>query len=180
MKAENLIADRRYGRVLYETAKEANTIESIHDELATLKEVFLDVPQLGNILSDDRLEPFEKVDILHELEKDFSDTVSKFLRVIYEYGRMSEIVEIIDEYEYFYYQDKGILIADVTTVVEITPEQESALAEKIRVMTDSEKVILRKKIDPTILGGMIVNANHRLIDNSVTTRLKEMHKELLS
>ncbi|MGX6961352.1 ATP synthase F1 subunit delta [Vagococcus xieshaowenii] len=180
MKAENLVADRRYGRVLYETAKDENKIEEIHDELNTLREIFEDVPELGNILSDDRLEPFEKVDILHELEKDFSDTVSKFLRVIYEYGRMNELVEIINEYEYFYYKDKGILIADVTTAIDITPEQETALAEKIRVMTESEKVILRKKIDPSILGGMIVNANHRLIDNSVTSRLKEMHKELLS
>ncbi|MGX6978707.1 ATP synthase F1 subunit delta [Vagococcus elongatus] len=180
MKTEALVAGRRYGKILYETAKKENNIESVHDEILVLREIFEDVPELGNILSDDRLEPFEKVDILHELDKEFGDTVSKFLHVIYEYGRMSEIPDIINEFEFFYYQDKGVLVADVTSAVALTEVQEEALAEKIRVMTNSEKVILRQSVDPDILGGIIVNANNRLLDSSVATKLKEMHRELLA
>lgn len=180
MKTEALVAGRRYGKILYETAKKENKIESVHDEIMVLREIFDEVPELGNILSDDRLEPFEKVDILHELDKEFGDTVSKFLHVIYEYGRMREIPDIINEFEFFYYQDKGILVADVTSAIPLSEAQEEALTEKIRVMTNSEKVILRKSVDPDILGGIIVNANNRLLDSSVATKLKEMHRELLA
>lgn len=180
MKAENIIVDRKYGKVLYEIAKTDNIIESIHDELLTLKEVLNEVPELADVLSDDRLEAFEKIEILHELDREFSGTILKFLRTAFEHGRMAEIPEIIDEFELFYYQDKGVLVAEVTSAVPLTETQRVALQEKVRMMTDSGKVILKESVDPNILGGLIVNANHLLIDNSVATVLKEMHKELLS
>lgn len=180
MKAENLVADRRYGKILYDIAKKENHIEPIHDELIELREVFEEVPELGAILSDDRLEPFEKVDILHDLTKQFSDTINKFLNVIYEYGRMRELPQILDEFENLYFEDKGILLAYVTSAVELTEDEDEAIKEKIKSITQSEKVILKKNIDPEIIGGIIVNANHRMLDNSVASKLKEMHKELLA
>ncbi|MBP1044175.1 F0F1 ATP synthase subunit delta [Vagococcus sp. BWB3-3] len=179
MKTENLTIDRRYGKVLYDTSKEEHQLDEIHEELVALREIYEEVPELGRILSDDRLEPFEKVDILHELDKDFGETVSKFLRVIYEYGRMAEIPQIIDEFEHFYYDNKGILVAEVTSAVELTDEQSERIEAEIAKRYDYKKVKLKKKIDPDILGGLIVSANHKVIDNSVKKQLDAMHKELL-
>ncbi|WEG74092.1 ATP synthase F1 subunit delta [Vagococcus intermedius] len=179
MKTENLTIDRRYGRVLYETAKEEKHLDETYQELVVLRDVYEDVPELGQILSDDRLEPFEKVEILHDLDKDFSETVSKFLRVIYEYGRMQEIPQIIEEFEFLYYENKGILLADVTSAIELSDKQDEKLKEKIAKSFDYETVILRKKVDPNILGGLVITAAHKVIDNSVRTQLASMHKELL-
>lgn len=179
MKTENLTIDRRYGRVLYETAKEEKHLDQTHDELVALREIYEDVPELGRILSDDRLEPFEKVDILHELDKEFSETISKFLRVIYEYGRMDEVPQIIEEFEFLYYENKGILVADVTSAVPLTDEQVTNVEAEIAKNFGYQKVILRSKVDPDILGGLIVNAAHKVIDNSVKKQLETMHKELL-
>lgn len=179
MKSENLVIDRRYGKVLYDTSREEHHLDEIHGELMALREIYEDVPELGRILSDDRLEPFEKVEILHELDKDFGETVSKFLRVIYEYGRMDEIPQIIDEFEHFYYDNKGILIAEVTSAIEITDEQAQRLEVEIAKRYDYKKVKLKRKVDPDILGGLIVSANHKVIDNSVRKQLEAMHTELL-
>ncbi|EST90619.1 ATP synthase F1 subunit delta [Vagococcus lutrae] len=180
MKTENIVVDRKYGRILYEIAKKENQIEAIHDELLVLRDIYKEVPEIGQILTDDRLAAFEKADILHELDREFGETISKFLRVIYEYGRMNEIPEIIDEFEFFYYEDKGILVADVTSVVSLSEDEITRLKEEVKAMTDAEKVIIREKLDPSILGGLIVQVDHKMIDNSVKKQLKEMHKELLA
>lgn len=179
MKTKSITIDRRYGKVLYDTSREEHHLDEIHEELMALREIYEEVPELGHILSDDRLEPFEKVDILHELDKDFGDTVSKFLRVIYEYGRMDEIPQIIDEFEHFYYDNKDILVAEVTSAVELTNEQTQKIEVEVAKRYDYQKVLLRKKIDPDILGGLIVSADHKVIDNSVRKQLNAMHKELL-
>lgn len=179
MKTENLTIDRRYGKVLYDTSQEEHHLDETHQELMALREIYEEVPELGKILSDDRLEPFEKVEILHELDKDFGDTVSKFLRVIYEYGRMTEIPQIIDEFEHFYYDNKGILLAEVTSAVELTETQAQRLEVEIAGKYDYKKVQLKRKVDPEILGGLIVSANHKVIDNSVRKQLDAMHTELL-
>ncbi|MGX7058731.1 ATP synthase F1 subunit delta [Vagococcus humatus] len=179
MKIDNLIADRKYGKALFEIAKENKMIDEVYQELLDLRAVFVEVPDLGLILSDDRLESFEKIDILHELDKDFSDVVSKFIYVIYDYGRMKEMPGIIDEFENLYYENKGILIVDVVSAVELTDEESKDLEERTVKLYEVNQVILRKKVDPSILGGLIIQANHRVIDNSVKKQLDDMHRELL-
>ena len=179
MKTENLTIDRRYGKVLYDTSREEHHLDETFEELMALREIYIEVPELGRILSDDRLEPFEKVEILHELDKDFGDTVSKFLRVIYEYGRMDEIPQIIDEFEHFYYDNKGILIAEVTSAIDLTEAQVAKLEVEIAARYGYKQIKLKQKVDPDILGGLIVSANHKVIDNSIKRQLATMHTELL-
>ena len=179
MKSENLTIDRRYGKVLFDTSREEHHLDEIHEELMVLREIYEEVPDIGRILSDDRLEPFERVEILHELDKDFGDTISKFLRVIYEYGRMTEIPQIIDEFERFYYDNKGILVAEVTSALPLTADQIERLEAQLAQKYEYKKVNLKQKVDPEILGGLIVSANHKIIDNSVRRQLENMHTDLL-
>ena len=50
----------------------------------------------------------EKVSIIKDLENSFSDEVAKFIHTVYDYGRMDEMLEIIDEFEHLYYEQYGI------------------------------------------------------------------------
>ena len=46
MKTENIVVDRKYGKILYEIAKKENQIEAIHDELLVLRDIYKEVPKL--------------------------------------------------------------------------------------------------------------------------------------
>lgn len=99
MKLDKYTVGKRYGKALFELAVEKNQAEAIYQELLTLREVYHQVPGIGDILSDDRLEPYEKDSIMEKLVTGFSEMMQNFLRVVYEYRRMYDLLLMIDEYE---------------------------------------------------------------------------------
>ena len=57
MKLDKYTVGRRYGKALFELAIDSNRAEEIYQELLSLRQIYAEVPELGNLLSDVRLEP---------------------------------------------------------------------------------------------------------------------------
>lgn len=129
-------------------------------------------------MTDDRLSIYEKVNIVKDLENSFSDDVAKFIHTIYDYGRMNEMPRIIDEFEHLYYEQFGIAVVDVTTAVALSLEQRHELEQRLAKQYAVDKVVLRPKLDPAIMGGMIVESEYRVIDQSVRSELESIHAAL--
>lgn len=170
---------RTYGKALFTEALQKNMVSEVYQEMLQLREVYRQVPDLGEILTDDRLSVFEKVNIVKDLENSFSDNVAKFIHTVYDYGRMDEMPEIIDEFEHLYYDQFGIIVVDVTTAVALSLEQRHDLESRLAKQFHANKVVLRPKLDPSIMGGMIVESEHRVIDQSVKAELEDIHVALL-
>ena len=114
---------KTYGKALYSEALQLNSVSEIYQEMLQLREVYRQVPDLGDILTDDRLSVYEKVNIVKDLENSFSDAVAKFIHTVDDYGRMDEMPQIIDEFEHLYYEQFGIIVVDVTTAVALNMDQ---------------------------------------------------------
>lgn len=179
MKTENLTIDRRYGRVLFETAKESQELETVFEELNVLRDVYNDEPELGKLLSDKRLKTLEKEQLLSTLTSQFTDKVAKFITVVFNHGRMMEMPQIISVFNDFYHSDKGVLVAEVISAEALTTEQCEQLEVKIAQLFDCQKVVLEKTIDPDILGGFIIKTANKILDNSVKKQLTMMHKQIV-
>ena len=67
---------KTYGKALYSEALQLNSVSEIYQEMLQLREVYRQVPDLGDILTDDRLSVYEKVNIVKDLENSFSDAVA--------------------------------------------------------------------------------------------------------
>lgn len=179
MKTENLTIDRRYGRVLFEAAKESDSLDAVFEEITTLDNVYKDVPEMGALLTDKRLTTPDKEQLFSTLENKFGEIVSRFLRVVYNHGRMTEIPQIISEFNFFYHNDKGVLVAEVISATELTEEQCKKIEAKIAEKFECDKVILDKSVDPDLLGGFIIKAANKVIDSSVKRQLATMHQQLV-
>ncbi len=59
MKLDKYTVGRRYGKALFELAIDSNQAEEIYQDLVSLRQIYEQVPGLGNMLSDVRLEPHE-------------------------------------------------------------------------------------------------------------------------
>lgn len=170
---------KTYGKALFSEALQLNSVSEIYQEMLQLREVYHQVPDLGNILTDDRLSVYEKVSIVKDLENSFSDAVAKFIHTVYDYGRMDEMPEIIDEFEHLYYEQFGIIVVNVTTAVALNMDQRHDLENRLAKQFHANKVVIRPKLNPAIMGGMIIESEHRVIDQSVRSELSEIHAALL-
>lgn len=178
MKLDKYTVGRRYGKALFELAIDSNSAEEIYQELLSLRQIYSEIPGLGNVLSDVRLEPHEKRIIMDKLVSGFDGIVKNFLEVVYSYNRMSELSFMIDEYEHRYNDYKGLLFGSVKTAVPLSDEQLQKLEMNVAKTMDYQTVELKQIVDSSIIGGAIVEANHRVIDGSIRTQLEKMRNQL--
>ncbi|EPI00878.1 ATP synthase F1, delta subunit [Enterococcus faecalis 13-SD-W-01] len=178
MKLDKYTVGRRYGKALFELAIDSNKSEEVYQELLSLRAIYQEVPDLGNVLSDVRLEGNEKRSIMDNLVSGYEGLVKNFLEVVFNYNRMDDLLFMIDEYERRYDEENGLLLGTVTTAVPLTDEQAEKLANNFAKTMNYQKVELTKKIDSSIIGGAIVEANHRVIDGSIRTQLENLRNQL--
>ena len=178
MKLDKITVAKRYGKALFELAVESQQAEDVYNELLKVRQIFEDIPQLGDLLSDVRLDLNEKRNVMDNLVKGFDGIVRNALEVIYQYNRMYDILLIIDEYERRFNDRNNLVLGSVTTAVPLTKEQKAKQTQKVANQLGYQKAELTEKVDPNILGGVIVEANHHVIDGSIRSRLEYLRKEL--
>lgn len=179
MKLDKYTVGKRYGKALFELAIEKKEADSIYQDLLKLREIFHEVPDLGDILSDVRLEPYEKDEVMKQLVNGFEGTIENFLNVVYNYSRMNDLLLMIDEYERRYDEHNSLLLGTALTAVPLTKEQHLLMEEKAAQLLGYEKANLINLIDPRIVGGVIIEANYKVIDGSIHKQLEQIQEMLV-
>nr|KYP48840.1 hypothetical protein KK1_029483 [Cajanus cajan] len=109
----------------------------------------------------------------------FSDVTKNFLVIVAENGRLKNLDKIAKRYAELAMAYKGEVKATVTTVVPLPPEEEKALKETLQeIIGSGAKVNLEQKIDPSILGGLVLEFNQKVFDMSIKTRAQQMERVL--
>lgn len=178
MKIDKATVGKRYAKALFELAVEEGKMDEIYQDLLSLRTIYQEIPTLGELLSDVRLDKNEKRQLMDTLIKPFSGLMERFLEIVFEYNRMDDFLLIAAEYERRYDDKKGLVIGTVTTAVALNNQQKEALENKTASLLNYQDAKLEEKIDPTIIGGVIVEANHQVIDGSVKSRLDYLRSKL--
>ncbi len=178
MKLNKYTVGKRYGKALFELAAEENQSEAVYNDLLSLRKIYKEIPDLGNMLSDVRLDMAAKQQLMDQLTTPFSGIMKNFLLVVNRYNRMADLPLIIDEYERRYDEEQGLILGQVTTAVAMTDQQKSRLEASVAKRLGYESAQLTEKVDPAIVGGVIVEVQDRVIDGSVATQLAKLREML--
>ncbi|UQS82673.1 F0F1 ATP synthase subunit delta [Bombilactobacillus folatiphilus] len=171
---------RRYGRALFEFASEQAQQKAILDELVAIEQIYEQVPDLGNILTDARLSSLEKQSLLDLIQKNASSIMQHFLQLLFDYRRLDCLSAIKDFYQTLYDQADSIYDATVTSAIDLNTRQKNLLMQAIAQQFGAKKVRLEIQINPEIMGGLIIRVGDQIIDGSVASRLKKMSQALLN
>jgi F-type H+-transporting ATPase subunit delta len=124
--------------------------------------------------------PEKKCAILEEL---FADKVHEialsYLKLLVEKRREEAIRETEQEYVLLANEARGIVQAEATTAVALDEVQQAQLASRLSEVT-GKQVELVCKIDPSVIGGVLVRIGDRVIDGSVRGQLEALRERLLS
>lgn len=178
MKLDKYTVGKRYGKALFELAAEAGQTEPVYEDLLQLRQIYQEIPDLGNLLSDVRLDQSAKTTLMRQLTAGFEGIVKNFLLVLQRYNRMADLPFVIDEYEKRYDQEQGMILGQVTTAVALAPEQKQRLEASVAKRLGFEKAQLTEKVDPSIVAGVIVEADNWVIDGSVANQLAKLREQL--
>ena len=170
-------AQRIYARALFEAAQSAGRIDAVDRDLGAFVEALGDSPELQAFLVNPQVEPAGKADVVAQLTDGADDLVRNALRLLAQKGRGSEIAQTHTEFRAFVDRARGRIAVELTTAHELSDDEATAIVQKIE-QASGRTVEASRAVDPTLIGGMILQAGTLRVDASVRGRLERLRREL--
>ena len=173
------VAHRMYARSLFQAAREQDKLDVVNRELGEFTAAIADVPQLRNVLSNPELDAADKAAVLGEILADADELTRNFVLLVTEKGRATELEEIYRELEALVAAEQRRLTVELTTAFELTDEEADSILKTIEVAS-GRGVEATRKVDPSLIGGIVLQAGSMRVDASVKGRLDRLRHELVS
>jgi F-type H+-transporting ATPase subunit delta len=142
-----------------------------------LREAFDSVEELRSLLENPEIESAMKADVLARVAAGSDDEVVNFLRLLAEKGRAGELPEIVDELDALVAAEQRILDVELTTATELSEKEFGRILGRIEEAS-GRKVQATRKVDPDLIGGLVLQAGSMRLDASVRGRLERLRHDL--
>jgi F-type H+-transporting ATPase subunit delta len=169
----------RYARALIVLAQEKGQLEGVNEDMLLIKKTVLENRDLRLMLDSPIVKSEQKEKVLQAIFAGKIGEVSlKFLDLLVKKKRESLIDDMTFEFEKQYMLIKGVIRAEVVSVEPLTAQQREEVKRIIREV-DNKEVELIERLDPSILGGIIIRIGDKQIDHSVAGKLRAYKAQLI-
>jgi F-type H+-transporting ATPase subunit delta len=165
----------RYATALFELALESNTVDSVRSDLDRFDALVNDVADLERLVRTPVYGAEQQGKALAAvLEKAaIGGIAAKFLKLVTSNRRLFAVREIIRAYRAQVARHNGEVTAQVTVAETLNDAHRTAIHDALRSVTGKD-VDLDVKVDPAIIGGLVVKLGSRMVDSSLRTKLNSI------
>jgi F-type H+-transporting ATPase subunit delta len=150
----------------------------VSEELADFAAAVRDVPELRSTLRNPQIESRTKVAVLDEIVGDADELFRNFLRLVAEKGRIGSIEDIAREFDRLMAREERRLNVELTTARELSDAEARELLGQIE-QASGRKVEATRRVDPSLIGGFVLQAGSMRVDASVRGRLQGLRQQLV-
>ena len=173
------VSHRMYARSLFQAAKGQGRLDAVHRELGEFVAAIADVPELRSVLVNPELDAADKAAVLGEILGDADELTRNFVLLVSEKGRGGELEEIYRELDALVAADERRLTVELTTAFELSEDEAATILKKIE-QASGRSVEATRKVDPALIGGIVLQAGSLRVDASVKGRLDRLRHELVT
>jgi F-type H+-transporting ATPase subunit delta len=165
----------RYAVALFELARDGKALDSVGENLAALKSALAQSSEFKNLITSPVIgrDLATKAIAAVAASLKLDALTGNFLGVLAQNRRLSQLPAVIRAYETLLSNHKGEARAEVVSAHPLTKTQITALQKSLRARVGRE-VAIEAKVDPEILGGLVVKIGSQMIDSSIRTRLNSL------
>lgn len=165
----------RYASALFDLASEAGTVTSVESDLDNLESALGESAELRALIRNPEIsrEQIGKVMAGLGTAMELSELTQHFLGVLAENRRVAELPAMIRAFHIIAAAQRGEVTAEVASAHALSDEQVAALETKLRAR-EGRTVKLKTRVDPSLLGGLVVTVGSKRIDGSIRTRLNSL------
>ncbi len=172
-------AIRRYAEAAFEVATRDKAVEQWRSELETAAAIVAE-PKVGRALANPSVPLEERT---ATATATFSSVVSRqvlnLIDLMLRRGRIEQLPHLAAEFRRLDNIRQGITLVTATSASPLSPDEVQALTERMEQYTGG-RIELDVQVDPSLLGGLVVQVGDRLIDGSVRSRLERLRNQLVS
>lgn len=169
----------RYSKSLIELAIAGSTLEEVKNDMEAVSIICTDSKDLANLLKNPIVTAEAKKAILSKVFANTNDITKSFILYLVDKKREDELLLVAHSFIASYNEMKGIASA---TVISATPLNETTISNMkkfVESLVGKSDITITNEVDPTIIGGIIIKHEDKLLDKSVSKELREIRKQLI-
>jgi F-type H+-transporting ATPase subunit delta len=167
-----------YARALFELAVLSDSVDATDEGMSSVVAAVRGNIDLREALTSTGVPAETKRDILREI---FGASVSPealaITTAVVERGQLALLGDVAEAYRDIAQKERGIVVAEVTTAIPLDDALRASVSDKLAAALGSP-VSLRERVEPTIVGGIVIKVAGRVLDGSVSSQLEAMRKAL--
>lgn len=171
---------RRYAQALFEVASEKNNLDAIEEDLKGILSVIEKEKELQRVLYHPQVTAEKKKELINKIfEAKISKEVQNFLNLIIDKHRETYLSEIVAEFTKMANVARNIVDGEVVSAIKLDESYKEELVKVLNRLAGKD-VKPKYKVDPSLLGGMVIRIGDKVIDGSVKNKLKTLRQHLVS
>ena len=165
----------RYATALFELARDEKSVDAVKADLDRFSALLDESADLKRLVRSPVFSAEAQLKALSAVldQTGITGTAAKFLKVLTANRRLFAVAEVIRAFNSLVAQFKGEATADVTVAERLNDKNLDALKTALKSVTGKD-VALNVKIDPSIIGGLVVKLGSRMVDSSLRTKLNSI------
>ncbi len=169
----------RYASALFDLAREAGAIEKVEEDLKNLQAAIDGAPDLQGFLASPLYDRAEQLGAMAALAEraGYSALTANFLKLVASNRRLFALEDMIRAFCALAADERGEVSAEAATAAPMTDDQVKALRLEIERMV-GKAVNLNTRVDPDLLGGLVVKIGSKMVDASLKTKLNRLKTEM--
>jgi F-type H+-transporting ATPase subunit delta len=163
----------RYARALFELALEAKAVDAVKADLENFESAVAQSDDLRRLVRSPVFSANEQTRALGAVLKSVGTggLTANFLLVVTSNRRLFAIGQIIRAFRALVARWKGEISAEVTVAEQLSSAHLETLKGVLKSVTGGQAIDLSVKVDPAIIGGLVVKLGSRMVDSSLRTKL---------
>jgi ATP synthase F1 delta subunit len=166
-----------YARALFEVAQDQDKLDEIHQQLDEFADAMGENRDMARFFFSPYFSTQEKKEALHKTVEGAEDPFMNFLEALLERHRMPVIFRIRTRFNKLWEEERKLLPVEVTSAVELDKSTVEEIGESIGEQV-GRKIELSSKVDPEILGGVVLRVGNFILDASIRHRLEQLRKQV--
>lgn len=166
----------RYANALFELADEAGVLDTVAKDLDGVVALIEANPDLARLVASPAIPHAAQARAMQAVlaKAGASPLVQQFIGVVASNGRLFALTPIIAQFQQELAQSRGEVAAEVTSAIPLNQTLTRELRQSVAKMAGSKKTALVLKVDPSLIGGLIVRVGSLMIDSSIKSKVNRL------
>jgi len=166
-----------YARSLFEVAQEQGKLDDVREQLGEFADALDTNQEMQVFFFSPYFSTPEKEDGLGKVVSGAEPIVENFLTLLIEKHRMPTVFAVRRVFDELWREENKLLPVEITSAIELDKQTVKQIGDRIGEET-GQKIELSERVDPDILGGLVVRVGNSIIDASIRSRLDSLRKQV--
>lgn len=165
----------RYAAALYELADEGKSLDSVAGDLSSLKTLIAESADLAKLIRSPLIDRTDKAAAMNSVlqQAGADDLTRRFIGIVARNNRLFALPGMIEAFLAELAQRRGEVTAEVASAKPLSETQLASIAQTLQSALGG-RVAIEPRVDPSLIGGLVVRVGSRMIDASLKSKLQRL------